>query len=242
MTGSRPSTGRLADRVALVTGATRGIGRAVAVGFAREGAHVIALGRTQGALEELDDELRAEGLSITLVPIDLAEPNAANMVASGVHERFGRLDVLLGNAAVLGGLRPLGHYDAKVWDQVIDINLNANWRLIRAFDPLLRASEAGRAIFVSSTVGHDPRAYWGPYAVSKAGLEMLANVYAKELEKTNVRSIVVNPGGTRTGMRAEAFPGEDPESLKPAEALVDGFIELATVTSDPPMGIVDLRT
>lgn len=232
MTALRSPDQRLAGRIALVTGATRGIGRAVAVGFAREGAHVIALGRTQGALEELDDTMKAEGLSMTLVPIDLEDANAANVVAQAIHERFGRLDILVANAGLLGGLRPINHYDAKVWNRVMEINVNANWRLIRAFDPLLRMSESARAIFVSSSVAKEPRAYWGAYAVSKAALEMMAGVYAVEVEKTPIRVNILDPGRTRTGMRAEAFPGEDPESLKAPEAVVDAFVDLASIACE----------
>ena len=219
--GKTPQTatgGRaLEGRIALVTGASRGIGAAVARRFAREGAHLILAARTQGALEELDDEVRAMGGSVTLDAID--------RMGAAVFERFKRLDILVGNAGALGTLSPLGHIDAKTWDQVMAINLTANWRLIRSCDSLLRLSDAGRAIFVTSGVG--ARSYWGAYAVSKAALETLVRIYAAEVAKTNVRVNLLDPGAIRTAMRAQAFPGEDPMTLQPPESITDLFVELA---------------
>ena len=227
--GKTPKTatgGRaLEGRIALVTGASRGIGAAVARRFAREGAHLILAARTQGALEELDDEIRAMGGSVTLVPGDLTAFDAIDRMGAAVFERFKRLDILVGNAGALGTLSPLGHIDAKTWDQVMAINLTANWRLIRSFDSLLRLSDAGRAIFVTSGVG--ARAYWGAYAVSKAALETLVRIYAAEVANTTVRVNVLDPGIIRTAMRAQAFPGEDPMTLQPAESITDLFVELA---------------
>ncbi|MEK9724671.1 MAG: SDR family NAD(P)-dependent oxidoreductase [Rhodospirillaceae bacterium] len=221
-------TGRLQGRIALVTGASRGIGFAVARRFAAEGAHVVAVARTVGGLEDLDDEIRLiTGQSATLVPMDITDGERIDQMGAALHERFGRLDVLVGNAGVLGQLSPLAHVDPKVWDQVIAVNLTANWRLLRSMDPLLRLSDAGRAIFVTSTVGAEPRAYWGPYAVAKAGLEMLTRTYAEEVATTPVRANLINPGGTRTAMRAQAMPGEDPESLAAPEARTDLFVDLA---------------
>ena len=220
------SEGRLAGRVALVTGASRGIGRAVAVRFAREGAEVIAVARTQAALEELDDEIRAFGGKTSLVPADLTDFAVIDRMGAAVYERWGKLDVLVGNAGLLGVLSPLGHIDPQTWDQVLATNLTANWRLIRSFDPLLRTANAGRAIFVTSGVAGG-RAYWGSYAVAKGGLETLVKTYAAEVAKTAVRVNLIDPGATRTRMRAEAYPGEKPESVKPPEALVDTFLELA---------------
>ena len=236
----RKNYGRLEGRVVLVTGASRGIGREIATGYAREGAHVIAVGRTKGALEEIDDTLRCHGCALTLVPADLEKPQTANAIAAAVSDRFGRLDVLVANAAILGGLRPLHDYDDKIWKKVMDINLDANWRLVRAFNPLLRVSSAGRVIFLTSSVGHIPRAYWGAYAVSKAGLEMLAKIYQLELKNTNVRVMIVDPGKTRTGMRAEAYPGESPETLKHPEQLIPAFVNLADSSYVPPSEIIDL--
>lgn len=220
--------GRLAGRLALITGASRGIGAAVARRFAAEGAQVILTARTVGGLEEVDDEIRrAGGLPATLVPLDLREPDKIDALGPSLLERYGRLDVLVGNAAILGTLSPLAHGDPATWQAVMDINLSANFRLIRSLDPLLRRSEAGRVIFVTSGAAARPIAYWGAYAASKAALEMLAGVYAAETAKTKVRVNLLDPGAVRTIMRAQAFPGEDPESLPAPEAITDGFVELA---------------
>jgi NAD(P)-dependent dehydrogenase (short-subunit alcohol dehydrogenase family) len=224
--GSGSGAGALAGRVALVTGASHGIGRAVAERFGAEGAEVVLVGRTQGALEELDDAIRARGGRASLVPTDLTDAAVIDRMGAAVFERWGRLDVLVGNAGMLGTLTPVAHIDPAVWDQVIAINLTANFRLVRAFDPLLRASDAGRAIFVTSGVSAG-RAYWGTYAVSKGGLETLVRTYAQEVAKTPVRVNLINPGPTRTRMRAAAYPGEDPQTLKPPEALTDAFLALA---------------
>ncbi|MBF0247605.1 MAG: SDR family NAD(P)-dependent oxidoreductase [Alphaproteobacteria bacterium] len=219
----------LEGRVALITGASRGIGRSVAKCFARQGAHLILTARTQGALEELDDELRSEGLeSATLVPCDLTDFGVIDKIGGAIYERFKKLDIVVGNAGILGTLAPIAHLDPKEWQRVMDINLTANWRLVRSLDPLLRASDAGRAIFVTSSVGHQARAFWGSYAVSKAGLEMVAGIYAQETRKTNVRVNLINPGGTRTAMRAEAMPGENPEDVKAPQAIDHLFLELAS--------------
>lgn len=223
--------GRLAGRIALVTGASRGIGAAVARRFAAEGAHLVLLARTVGGLEEVDDEIRqAGGQAATLVPLDLREHEALDRLGASLHERFGRLDVLVGNAGLLGKLSPLGHVTPEDWQAVLDVNVTANWRLIRSLDPLLRQSDAGRAIFVTSGITAGATAYWGPYAVSKAALEMLAQTYAAETEKTDVRVNLLSPGVLRTRMRAQAFPGEDPQSLPEPEAVADLFVELAAPT------------
>ncbi len=224
---ARPSR-RLQGRVALITGASRGIGAAVAKRFAAEGAHVILVARTVGGLEEVDDAIRAEGGGeATLVPFDLTLMEAIDELGGKVAERFGRLDILVGNAATLGVLSPVGHIDLEVWDQVIALNLTANWRLIRSFDPLLRESDAGRAIFVTSGVASGVFPYWGAYAVSKAGLEILVKTYAGEVTKTKIRVNLLDPGAVRTRMRAQAFPGEDPETLPPPDSLTGPFVELA---------------
>ena len=219
-------TKSLSDKIALVTGASRGIGRATAIALARQGAHVVALARTVGGLEELDDEIKKEGSNATLVPLDLRDFNALDRLGASLHERFKRLDVLVGNAGQLGPLSPLGHIDPKAWDEVFAINVTANWRLIRSLDPLLRAADAGRAVFLTSGITFHPRAYWGLYGASKAALEMLVRVYAEEIAKTNVRVNLFNPGPIRTRMRAKAMPGEDPTTLDPPELAAEAIVPL----------------
>jgi NAD(P)-dependent dehydrogenase (short-subunit alcohol dehydrogenase family) len=224
--------GRLAGRIALVTGASRGIGAAVAKRFAAEGAHLVLVARTQGGLEEVDDAIRAargggEDAGATLVPLDITDYDEIDRMGAALYERFGRLDVLVGNAGILGELSPLGHIEPKDWDAVIATNLTANWRLIRSLDPLLQASDAGRAIFVSSGVARAVFPYWGGYAVSKAALEMLAKIYAAENEQTNVNANILDPATVRTGMRAKAMPGEDPMTLPEPDAITEDFVKLA---------------
>ena len=220
-------SGRLAGRIALITGASRGIGAAVARNFAAEGAHVVLAARTVGGLEELDDAIRAAGGAATLVPVDLRDFIKIDELAARLFDRYGRLDILVGNAAEFGVFSPLGHVDPATWAEVIDLNLTANWRLIRAMDPLLRAAPAGRAIFVTSEVARSVFPYWGPYAVSKAGLEMMIKIYAGEIGQTRVRSNLLDPGIVRTRLRARAFPGEDPSRLPPPEGVADAFLALA---------------
>lgn len=218
-------------RLALVTGASRGIGRAVALELARAGAHVVALARTQGALEELDDEIRRVGGDATLVPCDLKDSEALDRLGAALHERWGHLDVLVANAGVLGPITPIGHVDPKSWDNVLAVNLTANYRLIRSLDPLLRASDAGRVVFLSSAAGHraEMKPYWGPYAITKAALDALARTYAAETATTsNVVVTAVNPGPLRTRMRAAAMPGEDPETLKRPEELAPAIVTLCS--------------
>jgi NAD(P)-dependent dehydrogenase (short-subunit alcohol dehydrogenase family) len=216
----------LADRIALVTGASRGIGYATALALARAGAHIVAVARTVGGLEELDDAVKVCGASATLVPLDLKDYQGIDRLGLALHERFGRLDVLIGNAAILGPLSPLGHVEAKAWDEVMAVNVTANWRLIRAMDQLLRFSDAGRAVFVSSGAAARTPAYWGAYVVSKAALEALARTYAAETTTTNVRVNLFTPGRIRTRMRAQAMPGEDPMTLETPDQVAEKIVEL----------------
>ena len=217
---------RLAGRVALVTGASRGIGREAALALAKEGAHIIAMARTQGGLEELDDAIKAQGGSVTLVPADIKDYPAIDRLGAAIHERWQKLDVLIGNAGVLGKLSPLGHVEPKVWDEVIAVNVTANWRLIRSLDPLLRQAEAGRAVFVTSGASHRCFAYWGPYSTSKAALEALVKTYAAEIASTPVRANLFSPGPTRTRMRAQAMPGEDPLTLPTPEEVAAQIVAM----------------
>lgn len=216
-----------AGKIALVTGASRGIGRALALGLGAGGAHVVALARTVGALEELDDEIRAAGGEpITLVAADLKDLPALDRLGAALHSRWGRLDVLVGNAGILGPLTPVSHLEPKALEDVLTINVTANARLIRSLDPLLRQSEHGRAIFLTSSAAWRGRAFWGAYAASKAALDALVRAYAAETEKTPLRVNLVNPGATRTRMRKQAMPGEDPELLPPPADLVPPLLEL----------------
>ncbi len=217
---------RLKDKLALVTGASRGIGRAVALALADEGAHVILLARRVGALEDLDDEIRENGGSATLVKLDLTDFEKVDAIGPTLYERWGKLDILIGNAGILGPLSPIGHISEDSWNDVFNTNVHANWRLMRTCDPLLRASEAGRAVFVTSGAAAAKRAYWAPYSASKAALEALVLCYAHEVENTQVRVNLLNPGPVRTAMRARAFPGEDPETLPQPEELVPLFLDL----------------
>jgi NAD(P)-dependent dehydrogenase (short-subunit alcohol dehydrogenase family) len=222
----------LKDRLALITGASRGIGRAVAVGLAQAGAHVVVVARTIGALEELDDEIRTAGGKATLLQLDISKGDKVDQIGPTLFQRWGKLDILVANAGILGPLSPLHHVTEEAWKQVIDINLSANWRLIRTLDPLLKRSDAGRAVFVTSGAANGKYAYWGPYAVSKAAVECLVKTYAHELNDTNVRVNLINPGPVRTAMRAKAFPGEDPMKLPAPEELVPLFLELASPECD----------
>ncbi|HEX2556181.1 MAG TPA: SDR family NAD(P)-dependent oxidoreductase [Microvirga sp.] len=217
----------LEGRLAVVTGASRGIGRAAALALAEAGAHIVALARTQGALEELDDAIRGVGSSATLVPLNLKDYDALDRLGAALHARWGKLDILLGNAGILGELAPITHVDQPVWDEVMAVNVTANYRLIRSLDPLLRASDAGRAIFVTSGAAHKCTAYWGPYSISKAALEALVRTYAAETVTTPVRAMLLNPGPLRTNMRRAAMPGEDPTTLKTPEDLAPHIVRLA---------------
>jgi NAD(P)-dependent dehydrogenase (short-subunit alcohol dehydrogenase family) len=241
---------RLAGRTALITGATRGIGRAVALALAREGAHLILTGRTAGALEEVDDEIRqitkaikgaADGRA-TLLTLNLKHGEKIDGLGPTLFSRFGKLDILIANAGVLGPLSPLGHITTDAFLETIDINLTANWRLIRTLDPLLKQSDAGRAVFVTSGAASAKNAYWGPYAASKAGLEALVKTYARECDASTVRVNLINPGPIRTRMRAKAFPGEDPMTLKTPEDIAPAFVRYALPGCTDNGTILDFKT
>ena len=218
----------LQGRVALVTGASRGIGRAAALAYAEAGAHVVALARTTGALEELDDAIRAIGGSATLVPADLADAGAIEKLGPALLQRWGKLDIMLANAGILGPLAPLTHASPKEWAQVFDINVSANWRLLKSVEPALQASDAGRVILLSSGAAHKCMAYWGPYSISKAAVEAMARTYANETSTSPLRVMLVNPGPLRTRMRAQAMPGEDPQTLRTPEDLAPHLVKLAS--------------
>ena len=219
--------GRLAGRVALITGASRGLGAAAALAYATEGAHCVLVARTVGGLEEVDDRIKAVGGSATLVPLDITDGPGIDRLGQALFDRFGRLDVLLGNAAILGTLSPLGHVEPRIFEQVMAVNVTANWRLIRSMDPLLRRSDAGRAIFVTSGASRRIIPYWGAYATSKAALDMMVGIYAAEVAHTQVKANLFNPGPMRTFMRREAFPGEDEAQQIPPEAHGESLIQLA---------------
>ena len=212
------STPDLSNRIALVTGASRGIGYHIAKQMAAAGAHVIAVARTVGGLEELDDEIKAEHArtgrgEATLVPLDLTDMQGIDRLGGAIHERWGKLDILVANAAVLGVIAPIGHVEAKVFEKVMAINVTATWRVIRSVDPLLRLSDAGRAILLSSRAAHSAGAFWAPYAASKAAVEALGRSWADETRNMKLKVNCVDPGRTRTAMRAQAAPGEDPATL-----------------------------
>jgi len=218
----------LTDKIALVTGASRGIGRASALALAKAGAHVVCVARTEGGLTELDDEIRAAtGASATLVPLDITVGDGLDQLGLALHQRFGRLDVLVHAAAMLGPMTPMSHLEPHHWDKVVALNLTATYRLLRSFEPLLKASEAGRAIFLTTGRVARPKAFWGPYGTTKAGMEHMVRTWADELEQTSVRAVLLDPNTMRTKMRAEAMPGEDPETVTPPEEIGPLIVELA---------------
>jgi len=227
-------------RIALVTGASRGIGRACALGLAKAGAQVIACGRAKAALEELDDEIfAATGQHATLIPFDIADGDALDRLSAALFERFGRIDVLVHAAAISGTLSPVTHHEPKDFDKIVAVNLSATWRLLRAVEPLLRQSSAGRAIFLTTgssvTTG---RAFWGPYGATKAAVETLVRAWADEVEITPIRAAIVSPGAMRTRMRAAAYPGEEPETVTPPQEIVPLILELADAERVPPLETV----
>jgi NAD(P)-dependent dehydrogenase (short-subunit alcohol dehydrogenase family) len=217
----------LAGKLALITGASRGIGAAAAEALAAAGAHVVLTARTEAGLVEVESRIHAAGGKATIAPLDLRDYDAIDRLAGALATRWGKLDILVLNAGMLGSLTPVPHVDLKEFDQVVSLNLTANMRLIRAFDPLLRASDAGRLISMTSSVAMTPRAFWGPYAASKAALDTLVLTYAEEIANTTpVRVAILDPGRTRTKMRARAFPGEDETTLKGPEVVADALVEI----------------
>ena len=232
----------LSDRIALVTGASRGIGAALALQLAQAGAHVVAVARTVGGLEELDDAIKAAGGSTTLVPLDVKDSDGIARLALALHERYGRLDVLVGNAGVLGPLSPLGHVEPKDWDNLLAVNVTANWQLIRTMDPLLRAAPAGRAVFITSALSWLARAYCGPYAASKAALNMLAQTYAAETASTPVRVNLFSPGPTRTRLYSAGWPGVDPDTLPAPDEVARAALPLCLPECTESGRIYDFRT
>jgi NAD(P)-dependent dehydrogenase (short-subunit alcohol dehydrogenase family) len=228
-------------RIVLVTGASRGIGRAAAIALANDGAHVVLVARTVGGLEETDDEIRKCGGSATLVPLDVTNYSGVDQLGATIFERWGRLDGFLGNAGELGVLTPLSHLDPKIWQKSIDVNVTANWRLIRSLDPLLRKSEAARVVFVSSGAARNFRPYWGSYSIAKAALEALALTYAAECANTNINVNLFNPGPLRTRMRAKAMPGEDPLTLDSPEAVAPLIVELLSPSCTKSGELVNYR-
>jgi NAD(P)-dependent dehydrogenase (short-subunit alcohol dehydrogenase family) len=234
-------TNPLSDRIALVTGASRGIGAALALQLAQAGAHVVAVARTTGGLEELDDKIKAAGGNATLVPLDMKDLDGIARLALALHERYGRLDVLVGNAGILGPLSPLGHVEPKDWDNLMAVNITANWQLIRTLDPLLKAAPAGRAVFITSGLAWLARAYCGPYAASKAALNILAQTYAAETATTNLKVNVFNPGPTRTKMYASGWPGVDPETLPAPEEVAKAIVPLCLPSCGESGKLYDFR-
>ncbi|GGD85477.1 oxidoreductase [Aureimonas endophytica] len=232
---------RLDGRIALVTGASRGIGRELAKLLAGEGAHVVAVARTVGGLEELDDEIQGAGGSATLVPLDLTDMAGIDRLGGAIAERWGRLDVLVANAALLGVLSPIGHIEAKVFEKTMAVNVTATWRLIRSVDPLLRRAEAGRAIVMSSGAAHSAKAFWSLYAASKAACEALVRSWAHETDTLPLRVNSVDPGATRTAMRKQAMPGEDPASLPSAAEVAARILPLAFDAVTETGGLFNVR-
>ena len=231
----------LTDKIALVTGASRGLGAALALHLAEAGAHIVAVARTVGGLEELDDKIKAAGSTATLVPLDMKDFDGIARLALALNERYQRLDVLVGNAGILGPLSPLGHVEPKDWDNVMAVNVTANWHLIRCMNPLLLRSSAGRAVFLTSGVAHKGRAYWGPYATSKAALEVLVRTYAAEAEATKVRANLFSPGPARTRKYATAFPGIDPMTLPTPQEVTQAIVPLCLPDFDESGKIYDYR-
>lgn len=222
------SSGALAGRIALITGASRGIGAAVAKRFAKEGAHVVLTARTIGGLEEVDDEIRAAGGSATLAPLDLRDPDAIDVLCASLYERFKRVDILVGHAGLLGPLSPIAHIAPKNWDETFRLNVTANYRLLRGLDAVLRQSSSGRAIFTTGGIPMENQPYWSLYASTKSALETMVKCYAEEVRRSNVKANLIDPVAVATVFREKAFPGEEPETLPKPEDITDAYVELAS--------------
>ncbi|UXN07292.1 SDR family NAD(P)-dependent oxidoreductase [Bartonella sp. HY761] len=231
----------LGGKVALVTGASRGIGKAFCLELAKRQCHIIAVARTVGGLEELDDEVQALGGTTTLVPLDLSDMDGIDRLGASIFERWGYLDILLANAGILGPISPVAHIEASEFDKIMAINVTSQWRLIRSTEPLLREAMAGRAILMSSGAAHRVRAFWGAYGASKAALEVLGRAWADEMRQTNLRINLVNPGATRTDMRAKAMPGEDPLTLPTAAEVASSMIPLVAPDLNDHGRLFDVR-
>lgn len=232
----------LEDRLIVVTGASRGIGYHTALACAKAGAHVIAVARTVGGLEELDDAIKVEGGQATLVPLDLKDMEAIDRLGAALYDRWGRLDGLVGNAGILGTISPVGHIEPKVWDEVMTVNVTANWRLLRSFDPLLRLSDSGRAVFITSGAAQKCKPFWGAYSTTKAALNALVKTYAAENVNFNIRANLFSPGPVRTAMRAQAVPGEDPASLPMPQDLCPNIISMLTSDFNKTGQIFDFQS
>lgn len=232
----------LAGKIVLVTGASRGIGYAASLEAARRGAHVIAVARTVGGLEELDDEIQKRGGSTTLVPLDLRDGDAIDRLGAAIFERWGHLDGLVANAGQLGVLSPVAHIKPDDFDKVLAVNVTANYRLLRSLDLLLRQAEAGRAVFVSSSSARSARPFWGLYAASKAALDALVKSYAGEVEQTQVRTNIFYPGAVRTAMRAKAMPGENPDTLPQPSEIAPKLIDLLSPSLNEHGRLFDMAT
>ena len=231
----------LQSRLALITGASRGIGRAAAVALAAAGAQLVLVARTVGGLEEVDDEIKKLGGSATLVPLDLKDFPALDRLGASIYERWGKLDAFFGNAGQLGALTPLSHLEPRTFEDIVAVNVTANWRLIRSLEPLLKLSDAGRALFVTSGAARKHTPYWGGYAMTKAALESLALTWADECKDTGLRVNLLNPGPTRTAMRAKAMPGEDPDDLPPPEAIAPLIVELLSPSCSRNGELINFR-
>jgi NAD(P)-dependent dehydrogenase (short-subunit alcohol dehydrogenase family) len=232
----------LSSRIALVTGASRGIGYATARALARAGAHIIAVARTQGGLEELDDDIRKDGGTATLVPLDMTDLDGIARLGAALNERHGKIDIMVGNAGVAGTSSPLGHTDPKFWDNMMAVNVTANFQLIRCMEPLLQQSDAGRAVFITSGIAHKANAYMGPYAASKAALDALVRVWANETATTPIRVNLFSPGPIRTRMRATVMPGEDPMTLDTPEQVAEFIVPMCAPSWTESGKLYDYRT